>query len=197
MGQGGATTEKDAVEIGGHHLAPLLVGDFSRVAAFVDAGVVNQDVQPFKALYYGRHHGVDGVAVRDVGEMGQRELRRQILRDFGQRHFVAIHQSDTSAFGREASRGGLANTGGGAGHDDDLSFKALHGRSFRNRAFGDLAADQTCTCCPPGREIPLNAAPVPLPPWSSAISPSAMMPTRRLLRLSTGRRRTWMSPMIA
>ena len=66
MGQGGAAAEEDAVEIGGHHLAPLLVGDFGRLAAFEDAGVVDQNIQPAKALDHGRHHGLDSFAIRYV-----------------------------------------------------------------------------------------------------------------------------------
>jgi hypothetical protein len=73
---------------------PLLVGDVGRVATLIDAGIIDQDIQSPKALHHGRHHGVDGFAIRDVGEMGEGEFRRQIFRDTGQRQFVAVHQRD-------------------------------------------------------------------------------------------------------
>jgi hypothetical protein len=41
---------------------------------------------------------------------------------------------------------------------------APHGCSFRNRVSQAGSQGQPWTCCPPGREIPHNAGPVPLPP---------------------------------
>ena len=50
-------------------------------------------------------------------------------------------------------------------------------------------------CWPPGSDIPDSACPTAGESCVLAMSPSETMPTSRLLRSTTGNRRTWISPM--
>ena len=66
----------------------------------------------------------------------------------------------------------------------------------RNMADIQVRDPPVWECWPPGCEIPATASPAFPASSVTAMSPSEMMPTRRLSRVSTGRRRTWMSAIL-
>src|SRR6185436_11781 len=68
-------------------------------------------------------------------------------------------------------------------------------RLRRKRGRGLTRRVYFCRCCPPRCETPAIALPLVRLSSFCATSPSETMPTRRLSRFTTGRRRTWMSPM--
>ena len=63
-------------------------------------------------------------------------------------------------------------------------------RARTRSGHGSDFGQPVCVCSPPGREIPHKASPAPWPSVLRAMSPNERMPTRRLSRLRTGRRRT-------
>src|SRR5262245_1803228 len=73
-------------------------------------------------------------------------------------------------------------------HGDDV----IAGQCHHAQPFPSLAWE----CMPPGSDMAHMASPAQSGLSVMAMSPSEMMPTRRLSRLSTGRRRTLMSAML-
>lgn len=70
--QGGVGAVKDAAEVGGDDLLPLLDGHTPNRPIAVDAGVVNEDVEATVLLDRRLHERRALIGVGDVGEDGQR-----------------------------------------------------------------------------------------------------------------------------
>src|SRR6185436_15772127 len=68
-------------------------------------------------------------------------------------------------------------------------------RLRRKRGRGLTRRVYFCRCFPPRCDTPAMALPLVRLSSFCATSPSETMPTRRLSRFTTGRRRSWMSPM--
>lgn len=109
MRNGGAAAEEDAVGVGRHDLAPLLVRELGGIAAFVNARIVHQHVEPAETLHGRSDQVVDGLRIRHVGDKGERTVRRKLAGDLFERLALAVDQGDLGPFGREATRRRLAD----------------------------------------------------------------------------------------
>ena len=106
-----------------HDRVPVLLGDVEQVQRLVEAGVVEQDVEPPRALEERVERGDDLVALAHVGRQGDRgtRLRDDLGHDRVGRGRVEVEDSDERALTREPEGEGTAHAAARAGDDDALA----------------------------------------------------------------------------
>ncbi len=130
MHRGGLGTDERAFEIHVQHRIPLIVGHHFHFAVFhahgqrifVDAGVVDQDVESAKVGSGGLHHLLNVGAGGDTARHGN-GLAAAVGHQFGrliQRRLVHIRNDDARAFAGETERRRPANAPRPAG--DECNF---------------------------------------------------------------------------
>ena len=75
-------TEEAALEVDVQDTVPLRRCDFEEGGVVLDAGVVDQDVEPAELLYNGLDHLLDLCRLRDIGANGDRDRRPLALMDW-------------------------------------------------------------------------------------------------------------------
>jgi hypothetical protein len=133
--------EEGAAQVDRQHLVEGVGGQVLGVGGDLDAGVVDQVVEPSVLLEDAVEHLGDLVLVRDVGadQDGAGAALAQLLHadvdavldgflgllgPLGRSHVVDGH---VDAFLAEADGDGLADAGAAAGDDGDLALQSLHG----------------------------------------------------------------------
>src|SRR5258708_7504391 len=127
-----ATEEKNALQIRILHLVPLLFGHPEERLAWIDPGIVDEDVDTPKLL----HNGVDGILnlLRIANVTGdRRRLVGQCSRSFLVAGRVPVEHKYVCPFGHEQLGDPLADSGCGAGYNRYFVLQEHGGWSSKNR----------------------------------------------------------------
>lgn len=139
------SSEEHAVEIDGDAAAPLLEGEIDDVGEHGYAGVVDEDVEASPALFgegddLGPTVLVDDVRAEEGGAVAELPGDRMaVVGDVGEEHLGALF--------REAARGGLAETGSGAGDDCTLPSRAAMALLLCSEAMGTVNEQRAQAGC--------------------------------------------------
>jgi hypothetical protein len=126
---------KGRTEIDGENRIPLGDGELLERRHMLDAGIVDEHVEPAEAVKRHVDHAGDRVGLRHVGtRIGDRNAKigvDRLLRRFDLLGLAEAVEHDSCACRRERAGDAETDAAGRAGHQRHLSFEGLSGRSLR------------------------------------------------------------------